>query len=470
VKLPRTLSLPHFLKGLPGHAYLVGGSVRDLMLGRQPADYDIAVDQDSQGFANRIATRLGARAILLGHGANAIHRVAAKTVCVDTAVMKGADIYSDLRARDFTINSMACSLEHGDIIDPFDGCSDLNNRIVRMVTHNAFDDDPLRLIRAYRMAAELDFSIEAKTRSAITERCLRIQEPAGERIRNELSRIMATPASHAHITAMADTGMLEALFPELIALRTCRQNQFHTHNAWDHTLSAYGALEAVMSNPGTYLPNSAVGFVQSLDHTHRVLLKLAILLHDIGKPGAAQTDPDGIIHFHGHPGGSALLADGICQRLRLSRKLSDGVVSIVRHHDDPLALFLTLGRDGHISPRAVGRFFRKNAPLGPSLLIHALADELGKGDHRIPSEETPAAFITSLLRRYFEEIRPRLERHALLTGRDLIDHFALAPSPLIGRLLEAVEEANLAGELHNRQQALDLVRELIGKMGTGSGG
>ena len=226
-QLPK-LTLPPFLKELPGRAYLVGGSVRDLMLGRQPADYDIAVDLDARGVADRIATRLGARVILLGHGPNAIHRVVTRTVCVDTAVIKGADIYSDLGARDFTINAMACTLEYGDIIDPFDGGSDLGNRIVRMVTHNAFDDDPLRLIRAYRMAAELDFAIHAKTRSAITERCQRIQEPAGERIWNELSRIMATPASHAHITAMADTGMLEALFPELITLRTCRQNQFHT--------------------------------------------------------------------------------------------------------------------------------------------------------------------------------------------------------------------------------------------------
>jgi poly(A) polymerase len=464
VKQLSTLALPHFLKELPGRAYLVGGSVRDLMLGRQPADYDIAVELDARGVADRIATRLGARVILLGHGTNAIHRVATRTVCVDTAVLKGADIYSDLGARDFTINAMACTLEYGDIIDPFDGGSDLDNRIVRMVTHNAFDDDPLRLIRAYRMAAELDFAIHAKTRSAITERCLRIQEPAGERIWNELSRIMATPASHAHITAMADTGMLEALFPELITLRACRQNQFHTHNAWDHTLSAYGALEAVMSNPGMWLPNSAVGFVQSLDHTHRVLLKLAILLHDIGKPGAAQTDPDGSIHFHGHPGRSALLADGICQRLRLSRKLTDGVVGIVRHHDDPLALFLTLRRDGKVSPRTVGRFFRKNAPLSPHLLIHALADELGKGDLPTPSEETPAAFIISLIERYFEEIRPRMERHALLTGRDLIDHFALKPSPLIGRLLEAVEEAYLAGELRNRREALEMAEKSIERM------
>lgn len=456
-----TLTLPPFLKEIPARAYLVGGSVRDLILGRQPADYDIVVDQDAQGVADLIAARLGARSISLGHGANAIHRVATKTVCVDTAAMRGADLCSDLIARDFTINAMACSLEHGDIIDPTDGRSDLNNRIVRMVAAHAFDDDPLRLIRAYRLAAELDFAIDVKTRSAITERCLRIQEPAGERIWNELKRIMATPASHTHITDMAATGILEALFPELHALRTCHQNQFHTHNAWDHTLSAYRALEAVMSKPSKWLPESALGFVQSMDQSHRVILKLAILFHDIGKPDTAHTDRKGIIHFHGHPDRSARLAEGICQRLRLSRKLTDGVVSIVRHHDDPLALFLLRQRDGNVSPRAVGRFFRKNAPLSLHLLIHALADELGKGDHRVSLEETPAAFIISLLKLYLEDIHPRMERPALVTGSDLMDHFGLTPSPLIGRLLEAVEEAYLAGDLRNRQEALDLVRDLL---------
>ena len=264
--------------------YIIGGSVRDLLLGRTPTDYDIAVTGNPEQFAEKLIAKSDGHLVRLGKPGQMIIRVISDDIIFDITSLNGTSIEDNLNQRDFTINAIAYDLYSERIIDCLGGLQDLADKKVRMVSKEIFKKDPVRLIRAYRIGACLNFEIEAKTATAIKSNTKLLKNIAGERIRVELFTMLGTPTSYLYLSQMAISGLLTAIFPDLDRLKGCFQNHYHHFDVFEHTMRAYGHLETLLNDPGKILPDTSAKIHQYIDKNKPALIKCAILLHDIGKP------------------------------------------------------------------------------------------------------------------------------------------------------------------------------------------
>jgi poly(A) polymerase len=428
-------------------AYIVGGSIRDIILGRFPFDYDIAVFGNPEKFAKKIAVKKSDHIIELGKKDHKIFRIISDNKIFDISSANGQTIEDDLLKRDFTINSMAYSLSSGKIIDCAGGMKDLANKKIRMVSDTAFEKDPVRLIRAYRIGASLNFEIEKDTVSSIRKNAKLIKNSAGERIRSEFLRILKAPESHHFISQMADTGLLFAIFPELGNLKACFQNRFHQYDVFEHTMKAFYHLENILNNKTTH----------SIDENTASLLKFAILFHDTGKPLVKKVDNERNVHFYGHSKKSAEITKEISSRLKLSTKEKYFIDFIIRNHVNLLHLFIAKSK-GTLTNKGITRFFIKCGDYTPCLLLHSIADMKGKGDK---SKEDFIEFAKNMILKYFAEFMPRKKMPDLITGNDLINEFGLSPSPFFKKIILKVEEARLSNQINTRQEALSLVKKML---------
>jgi len=449
-----------FKGALPSGTYLVGGAVRDALLGRPPHDWDLVTANDFQGTARDLARELKAHLVPLGKPGQPLIRLVTADTALDLTPLEGVTLEEDLQRRDFTINAMAWDLSRNRLADPLKGLQDLKAGIVRRVTPRAFPEDPVRMLRAYRLAAQLRFRIESATEGQIRQASYQIQHSAGERQRDELCKLLALPDSHGWVTAMAASGLLFNIFPELEATRHCDQGRYHDLTVWDHTLAAFRHLEQILAdlplltagreNPASFLPQQNLA---------PPLLKLALLLHDMGKPPCRSRDTTGDIHFIGHERQGAGMAAHVCRRLRLSNAQSTGIIHLIQRHLDPLALYQAQ-RQGTLRPRGITRFFNRNHPWVTELLLHALADQQGKKQAQAAGKSGFNRFVTHLHDLYRTDFLVRSNQQPLLTGRDLRDELGLVPGPVFKHILNRVEEARLSGEIQRRSEALELARTL----------
>ena len=313
-------------------AWLVGGAVRDLLMGLRPIDYDIVVRQDPEILAGDISRDTGASFFKMGKNRQVVFRGRLKDHTIDIVPMAGDSIESDLRLRDFTINAMAVHLGSRAFLDPVGGRHDLASRTLRMVSDKAFPSDPLRMLRAYRFAATLNFEIEKGTESAIKAHSRLICRPAGERIREELIRLLAAPGATGYLWKMKDSGLLFDLFPELVDEKGCMQNRHHCFDVLDHTLFACRHLESLLNDPGTETDPALQPAIDGIDDRLKPVLKLAMLLHDIGKPRTRSMDTGGSVHFFGHEKIGAGLAEAISGRLKFSNLDADYLCGLIQNH------------------------------------------------------------------------------------------------------------------------------------------
>jgi tRNA nucleotidyltransferase/poly(A) polymerase len=321
-----------------------------------------------------------------------------------------------------------------------------------MASPDAFKADPVRLIRAFRMAATLNFNIEAPTLRTIAHQAAAIQQAAGERVWTELEMIMACPNSLPTIRDMANTQLLFYVIPELAELQTCGQNDYHTTDVFNHTLEAYQALERQLDRPSPSLSDAKIHFITAMTREKRIRMKMAIMLHDTGKPSTRTRDLGGEVHFYGHATKSAQIARKICHRLRMSNRQTNWIETVVRYHHRPLSLYLAQQRHP-LRPKVVGRFFRQCGRCTPYILTHAIADAKGK-------EELAAGRNIALHDFYGHLLSTYLERAAIpatppfIDGNDLMEIFKIPPSPLLGKILKRVEELQIAGSLTGREETL----------------
>jgi tRNA nucleotidyltransferase/poly(A) polymerase len=443
-------------------AYIVGGAIRDILRGRSPIDYDVAVVGDPFEFAHQVAKNTNGSLVEIGKSGQTIIRVVAKKTMIDISRGKGASIEEDLHTRDFSINAMAYDLCAYQLIDPIGGQQDLANKTIRMVSNNIFKKDPVRLLRAFRIAAALQFDIESHTRSAIEKNAALIHQSAGERVREELFKMFQSAKSHAYLCQMGDTGVLFTTLPELLEMKQCLQNRFHQFDAFEHTLQAYYHLERLLdpTHDGALLTVNGAPLAHRIIESRVPLLKFSILLHDIGKPAVQTTDSNGSFHFYGHERQSAHIAATICKRLKCSTRDADSIVFLVRHHTRPLFLFKALNTQ-NAAPRAVTRFFIKCAEYIPDLLWCATADMLGKEKEQNDQSRAFIKFANQLLADFESDYKPKKSKPPVITGRDLINEFGLKPSPLFKKILDRVKEEQLSRSDMSRQEAVALVKKLI---------
>ena len=403
-------------------SYVVGGFVRDLLLGRDTTDIDIAVASDALEIASEMATALGGKYVPLDR-INRIGRVvlvdkeASSTQIqwvLDFSTFTGS-IEQDLAQRDFTINAMAMEMrrivahsysqpsptskERGEaarrlsgIIDPFNGEDDLQRGMIRAVTESAFASDAVRLLRAVRLATELSFSIDEKTEALIRRYAHLIADVAGERVREELLRLLDTRQDERLFPYLDELGLLTAVFPELAETKGIEQPKEHSWNVFEHSLKTviavdfllrqgtwgYAAEEALTAVPWSAVLAEHFDRGVSSGSTRGLLLKLAALLHDVAKPQTKAIDAGGRMRFLRHANEGAIIAANILERLRFSAKEVKLVETAVKHHLRPSQM----SQVGHPSRRAIYRYFRDIGEAGIDILFLNLADHLAtRGPH-----------------------------------------------------------------------------------------
>ncbi|MGD2028448.1 MAG: HD domain-containing protein [Desulfobacterales bacterium] len=441
-------------------AYIIGGSIRDLLLDRIPTDYDIAVTGNPKEFAEKMAENISGRWVEIGKPGQTIIRVVSNDQIFDITSLNGAFIEHNLKKRDFTINAMAYDLSSKRIIDCVGGLRDLADKKVRMVSTDVFKKDPIRLIRAYRIGACLNFEIESQTAATISAYAKLIHHSAGERIREEIFKLLGTSKSYHYISQMADAGLLSAVFPDVDRLKGCFQNRHHRYDVFEHTLKAYLHLETLLNHPETLFPETCNQIRQYIDEKKSVLLKYAILLHDLGKPWTKTIDNRGKIHFYGHSRKSADLALKLSQKLRLSNREKRFVDCIVRNHLHPLFLFTAMQKK-KLTPKGVTRFFKKCGDNTPALLLHTIADSRAKQDPSNQTNEIFIGFVKEMMHQFFYRFKPKIDEPPLITGRDLIHEFGLVPSPEFKTILNLVQEEKLTNKIKSRSEALAWVRDYL---------
>jgi poly(A) polymerase len=453
-----TDQLPDFSSIRP--VYLVGGSLRDRILNRPSSDHDFAVPGNARTFAERVAARLGVRMIEIGKEDKAVYRVVSGDNVLDFSPIHGKSIEDDLIRRDFTVNGLGFDLSSESLIDPVGGIDDIRSRTIRLISQDAILADPLRILRAFRLAAVLGFEIAPQTLSVIKDQAALIARPAGERIRGELFKIMEADRSFPYIKQMSQLGLLMKLIPELEQCRDCPIDD-QGDNVFQHVMRTYQEIEILFDNYPTLLPEYAEPIRSYLDHgNRRMLLKWAALLHDLGKPATRSVDPSGKLRFLAHEEEGAHIARIICLRLKMSGQDRSYICLIVQNHLHPLLLFDARQR-GTLTTRGIVRFVRKYRDDVIGLLLHSVADQGAKTESRIKIEGAFMAFVKEILQTYFSDLKLRMTAPRLITGKDLIEEFGLTPSKLFATLLQKVEEARLNREIRTRGEAFRLVARLI---------
>lgn len=458
--LPIDMSIFPRKKGV----YVVGGTIRDLLCRRMPIDYDLAVQDDSKMFARQLASRVAGRVVEFGKHGHTILRVVSAELIFDIMPFNGVSIEEDLQQRDFTINAMALDLSSGNLIDPADGRKDLTAKRIRMVSPEVFKADPVRLIRAYRMAAAFKFTIDADTQSAIARQADLVRKSAGERIREEFFKILHTARSHAQLACMAHSGLLFTVFPELKRLKNYRMPGDDAYDFFEQTLASYTHLENFFDSkcPGSVGGGSRflTEFLSQMDTARAVLIKWGVLFHKIGKPQSQRAVSDGTLTYYGYAAKSAAMARQICQRLRFSRRQGDHISLIIRLHRRPYSLFQVRQKMGSID-RMFIRFFMKCGDAVPAILLLGLAEFIGNTGGGDPAVAEFTDFVLARIRQFDTILRPRAQVPPALNGNDLIREFGLKPAADFKYILRRIVEEHLSGRDLTRKEALKLVQDLL---------
>jgi len=429
-----------FMRERTPQAYIVGGYLRDQLLGRESKDIDLLVPEEALSLGRQLADHLGGSFVPLDEErgvARIVLKVEEERYLVDLSQMRG-HLEADLARRDFTINALAMDLFDPEayLIDPYGGQRDLKERVVRALSKEAFEDDPLRLLRGVRLAGELGFRVESRTQGWMRRQASLIITASPERVRDELCKILALEGSVASLRYLQRTGILIAALPELQEI----EHPLDTLESLESTLPAlreWPAFPHLLSHLGQ--PTAG-------DRSRLILLKLTTLLHHLGEADK-------------HPPSEALNTSslrGVLRRLRfatLEVRLSQSICL-----GNPLAWRLTFK-----TPLDLYRFFRETKGAGVEALLLSLADRLAtlKGDISSPEWQGHLTTTRVILSHYFGEERERIFPPTLLTGNDLQRRFHLEPGPLIGHLLEAVREAQVEGKVTSQEEALQLVEEIL---------
>jgi poly(A) polymerase len=464
LKALRELAAARLLK-----VYLVGGSVRELALGHPAVDLDLAVSSQTLDLARDLAQALGGTFVLLDEKERTA-RVVWQGEILDLAEFRAPTLEGDLKGRDFTINALALELEAvlGErplaLIDPWGGLADLSRGWLRVLAPENFQEDPLRLLRAYRFAATHGFTITPETTAAIRRYLPEFSRVAGERVHQELFLLLGAPRAGAILAEMDQVGLLTRIFPELTDLKGVDQNGFHHLDVFHHSLETVLHLEEVLAAPQKYFGELAQALARYAGSPAKaVLLKLAALFHDVGKPLVRErrSNPERyIFYFHERVG--VELFGRAALRLRLSQAEVKTVTTLISLHMRPF-LLLPSFRERELSFRALGRLVRAARHELPGLFALAMADSLAGAGPQKPADSE--AVLADLAEEAYRFLRERLEpqelRPKLLTGHDLIKVLGLKPGPKFRHLLTAVQEAQWEGIVQTREEALDLVRRLL---------
>lgn len=471
--------------------YVAGGPVRDWLMGISPVDLDVVVPDHAISLAESLARSLNAPFIPLDRE-NGVARVVCDDLILDFSQFreKARSIEEDLSKRDFTINAMAVPLEsvldlffdklrifdkdfkkdlaslRAHLIDPFHGQEDMaNGMIIRAISKNNLMADPLRLLRAYRFKAQLGGLIERETLSWIKELFPMIIASSAERISHELEIIMGTERAAGTFLDMLDSRLLFKIIPELSQAEGVEQPGFHHLDVLGHSLEALNTMETLIKDPGLkfHLSRPIIEWLGSKPH-NTCALKWSALFHDLGKP-LCKGMKKGRTTFYHHDRKGAELVEKIAARLRWSGALTQFVSRMVRLHMRPFHLLNDL-RAGGPTKRAMRRLILEVKEDYPGLFLLSMADSMaGCGPLKPEGLDDELSILWERVHYfYIKEFMPLKAKKRFLTGNDIQKIFGLSPGPLIGKALDALEDARVEGQVRTRREAIAWMGEWISQI------
>lgn len=455
------------LKDLGVTAYLCGGTVRDLLLQRPIHDIDLVLSHSVIDVAKKFAASMRRPYFVMDRERRVV-RVVCETGNWDLTGFRNGSIEGDLKKRDFTVNAMAIlwddfypSRSTARVIDPFSGQDDMNRRLVRPVDEVSLSDDPLRILRAFRIAAELNFEMDPSVTVQMDQVHDSITRVAEERITEELDRILLQPEAARVWKALGERPVFDSLFPELKPMKGCEQGGYHHLDVWEHSVEALAKLETLLSSLSEHFPEHEAPLQEYLNSVagtldRRRLLKWAILLHDMGKPQTRELREEGRWKFHGHEHTGEELAEGFLKRLKFAKKDAQVICLLINQHLRPLQFFNQVER----SPDDFFRFFRKLGTEALGAILVAYGDiAASRGPLANPARNHEFLILAQdLLLFYFKVYYPAVNTPELVKGRDLMAVLQMKPGPDMGQLLKEIRELQLSGALQSREQALDYAR------------
>lgn len=478
--------LAAFFDARGASALATGGFLRDALLGLPARDLGVAVGGDTLAHGRALADELAGHFVLLDEGRGHVRIVLPDaSFTIDLTPLAGS-IEDDLRRRDYTIDALGAPLAEVatgafEVIDPTGGLADLEARVLRATREEALTDDPLRLLRGARIAAQLGLQIEASTREMISRNAPRVVDAAAERQRDELMSMLAAPLAGPGVRLLDDLGLLSAVLPEMDVTRDVEQPKEHHYDVFGHSIAAVEALDALLADEPPAEERSGRlwrelwGALEWWDGRRehfrepvaagtprRALVKLCGLLHDIGKAATKTFEESGRMRFFGHSETGAEMAAGLMRRLRFSSREREIVVRMIEAHLRPVQM----ARDRAPTKRAVYRYFRATGEAGVDTLFLSLADHLGTVGPNVRWDGFRAhvAVVSHILRLHLAD-EGVTSPPKLVSGDDLMRDVGLEPGALLGELLEAVREAQAAGDVSTRAEALALVRQRLAEAG-----
>jgi len=468
--------------------FLVGGAVRDALLNRTIHDFDFVIPDGAIGIARKVANKLGGAYYLLDENRETARVIFKdqenKSYVLDFAKIRGDDLESDLRARDFTLNALAVNLQNPqEVFDPLGGARDLIDKFLRQCSQSAFLDDPVRILRGVRIAVGYSFRILPETKKSMRMAIPLLEEVSHERLRDELFRIFCGPKPHISIRALDKIGALQFVLPELPGLKWIHQSPPHNKDVWEHSLDTMDALEKLLdvfqpqpdpeksSNLIIGMGTMRLGRYRKKITEHiqteivsnrsvRSLLFFAALFHDIGKQDSEQINEDGRIHFVNHSALGQKIIGLRGRALHLSNAEITRLRIIVNHHMDPTSL---AREENEPRPLSIYKFFRDTGVAGIDTALLSLADLIATYGPSLPQERWARQLdiVRGLMDAWWEQPETMVNPPKIVTGNELMDKFGLDSGPNIGILLEMVREAQVVGDVKTQVDAFDFVERFL---------
>ena len=452
--------------------YLVGGAVRDLLLGKPLGkDFDFVTAEGVPGLAKAVAQELGGHAFALDESFGTwrvVLKKGRKKAELDFSPMQGKDIFEDLKQRDFTINSIALSLEeildrgNPGLIDPLGAAPDISRKILRANSEESLRQDPLRMLRAFRLASVLDLSVEEGTRAMIQRNKARILSSAGERIRNEFFAGLHEHNAGSFLRELTESGLLGEIFPGTRGWDTLYPDP-PGPSLLHHALSTVAAGEFILARLEEFFPSLGRLLDQHFSEmiedgvSRRALFKFVAFFHDSGKPGTAP-------RFLDHDQQGEKVNIEIARRMKLSRRTVRAVSGLTRHH----MRLHSLRRVNEVTPRAKYRLFHDLGKEGVDLVLLRLSTALSRYSPEFKGalrSEVPGDFpqalelARDLLGYYYGEFTGGAGS-PLLDGKEIMAALGLPQGEAVGALLMKLREAEITGRVRTREEALDFLKNI----------
>ncbi|QUH25106.1 HDIG domain-containing metalloprotein [Serpentinicella alkaliphila] len=461
---------------IEANTYIVGGTVRNFILGRTIEDIDFVICNNTHETIEKIGKALNGSYFILDEQRKT-YRIHLKeyNINLDFSEMRGNSIEEDLGYRDFTINAMAypthlgLPMKRGEIIDPHNGKLDLDRGIIQLVNDRALDDDPIRIMRAVRLMSQLEFEVDEHTLEQLKGKGHLITTIAKERIINELFLILAEKRSYFYLNFMdKHIKILDKLFPEVIAMKGVGECKYHVVDSWTHSIYTLKMIESYIYANSFFEEHIKKAYEE---HTNEILagrrtrlqlLKLGALFHDIGKPSARFVDKDGRVRFRGHEITGADIVKNYADDYKLSNKEKHILSKYVFSHMWPLNLY----KCNDVSGKSLYEMFCETGTETLDILLIGLADIVATRKLLDPEEEMGIfkVHVEYIANNYLTRYKDVEDISKIISGKEVMNIINIPEGKEVGIILEKIRKAMFFGEISaSKEGALKYLKNMLGK-------